>query len=108
RGLRGWVRDHPGPWARALGRARREARDAACDEAVAMLRRQLRSEEDKTVFRAAAALAARFGAARGRGRAAKADGPVDVMEWYDALPEGERRQLDEVVEEINGEVGADG
>jgi hypothetical protein len=59
-GLRSWIRAHRSLWARELGRARRETHDAACDEAVTMLRRQLRAQTEKTILTAATALAARL------------------------------------------------
>src|SRR5262245_58977171 len=60
KGLQRWIRKHPAAWYRELFRARRDARDSACDEAVAMLRVQLRDEEAKTKFEAANAVAKHF------------------------------------------------
>lgn len=59
-GLRTWIRRHQALWARELGRARREARNAACDEAVATLRKHLRTREAKASLGAASTLTARF------------------------------------------------
>jgi len=99
-GLRLWVRDHPREWARTLGRARRDNRDAACDEAVAVLRRQLRSDTDKTAFQAAAALAGRFGQARRRAAPAdKAEADDPVQAYYDGLTDDERQDLAAALDE---------
>ncbi len=59
-GLRQWIRQHESSWFRELYRARREAHAAACDEAIAILRQQLRSTEDKTTFQAASTLATKL------------------------------------------------
>src|SRR5437870_3098760 len=42
--LQGWITRHKLQWHRALNLARWEARDAACDEAVSVLRVQLRED----------------------------------------------------------------
>jgi hypothetical protein len=70
-GLRRWIRKHPAAWYRELFRARRDARDSACDEAVAMLRVQLRDEEPKTKFEAANAVAKHFASGKVRKHAAR-------------------------------------
>jgi hypothetical protein len=89
-GLRRWIRDHEKLWYRELYRARREARDIACDEAVAVLRKQLRAEEDKTTFQAAATLATKVGSRAGQRRAAKAGAaPTTMTELLDAMTEDE-------------------
>jgi hypothetical protein len=59
-GVRRWIRDNESSWFRELYRARREAHDAARDEAVAVLRQQLRADEAKTTLQAAAALATKL------------------------------------------------
>ena len=64
--LHRWIRKHEWEWYRVLHRARRDARDLACDEAVALLRQQLRDDEKKTIFNAADALAKRFATPKGR------------------------------------------
>ncbi len=57
-GLRRWINRHSAVWYRVLKRARCDARDAACDEAVAYLRKHLRADEDKTSLQAAGGTAA--------------------------------------------------
>lgn len=47
-GLRAWIRRNRSLWHRVLGQARSEIHDATCDEAVTMLRRQLRASEPET------------------------------------------------------------
>ena len=99
-GLRKWILARQRVWCREVGRARREARDSACDEAVAMLRKQLRAKEAKTILLAASAIARQFAPPRGRSPSAKAKndsaGLLDV--WTEAeLKEFERnmREMDD-------------
>ncbi|MFL5327339.1 MAG: hypothetical protein ACJ8C4_00355 [Gemmataceae bacterium] len=79
-GLKKWIRDHPQIWARELGRFRRENQEAAGDEAVAVLRKQLRATEAKTVLQAAVVLAGRFAPRRGPVRKADAKDSSNMEE----------------------------
>jgi hypothetical protein len=93
-GLRCWIRRYAAQWARVYGRARREAHDAAGDEAVTMLRRRLRDGDAKTVLAAATALIARFAAGKSKPRAAKGPDPDAAMdEWLRGLSEPQVGQL---------------
>lgn len=99
-GLKTWIRDHPRLWARELGRARRDTQDAACDEAVSVLRKQLRGAEAQTILRAAIALAGRFAPRRGPARPAE---PTEVSNRDDLLQEEKWQRAIAAVEEADAE-----
>jgi hypothetical protein len=94
-GLRRWINRHPAVWYRALARARRDARDAACDEAVAFLRKHLRADEDKTSLQAAGSLTSRFAGTKDKPRATLPKDDLDQLRQLMAeVPAGVTTQLD--------------
>jgi hypothetical protein len=86
-GLRAWIRRNRKSWHRVLGQARSEIHDAACDEAVTMLRRQLRASEPETAIAAATALTARLGKPKPKPKPAdqNRDEEQERNEWLNSL-----------------------
>ena len=80
-GLKTWIRNHEAIWARELGRARREARESACDEAVAVLRRQLRTDDARAMLTAADKLTARFAGSTEKKQEAPTTESPDETNW---------------------------
>jgi hypothetical protein len=94
--LRHWIRLHKRAWFRVLQSARREARDSACDEAVARLRQQLRADEQKAIFEAAAAIAKNFPLPELKPRPGRPSGDADPLhEWMTAVPDGVTTRVDQ-------------
>ncbi len=93
-----WIRKNAKQWYRALHQSRRDTRDSACDEAVAMMRQQLRDAEKKTIFNAADALAKRFAAPKVRPHAPRpprsSEPPEQFRDWLAAVPEGVTTRVD--------------
>src|SRR5262245_60114715 len=69
--LRRWIRKRHSQWDRVLFRARRDARDSACDEAVPPLRVHLRDKKSKPKIDAATAVANHFSLPESKRRPAK-------------------------------------
>jgi len=98
--LRLWIRKRTRQWDQAIGRARREARDSACDEAVATLRVQLRDKKTKTKCEAANVVARHFAKGKVRrpchsARAAKRkETPPEFLDVLATIPEGTKTRID--------------
>jgi hypothetical protein len=93
-GLRRWIRSHPALWAREVGRARRESRDEACDESVAVLRRKLRDDADKTALDAAKILGGQFAPKKKPRPAPPPDLPGQFLDLLSTLPEEKPARVD--------------
>ncbi len=91
-----WIRGHKPQWFAALQSARRETRDAACDEAIAMLRKQLRDKEAKSIYQAAASLSKTFKSNQVKQPGAARPSPDDdpLREWMNAVPSGVTNRVD--------------
>lgn len=91
-----WIRWHKRQWFAALQSARRETRDAACDEAIAMLRKQLRDKEAKSIYQAAASLSKTFKSNQVKQPGAARPSPDDdpLREWMNAVPSGVTNRVD--------------
>ena len=94
-GLRAWIRRHLPLWYRALARARRDQQTAACDEAVAVLRKHLRNDEAKSCLRAAESLTATFSPMKpARRKPVPIDDNEQFMRMLEAVPEGVTTRLE--------------
>lgn len=115
-GLRACIRRNRKSWHRVLGQARCEIHDAACDEAVTMLRRQMRTEDPETAISAATALTARLGKPKPKSKPAdkNKDPEQERNEWLHSLSQQNLAMLcasmhvpgrsDDILESLDGVV----
>lgn len=107
-GLHRWIRRNQVAWYRELFRARRDARDSACDEAVAMLRVQLRNEEAKTKLAAASAVAKHFANSKPAMRSANnSNATSDIDRLVCNMTDSELTKLDQELDAIEEDVRVD-